>query len=248
MAPVFLTWHDEGLTRWVELADDKPSTIGRAPTCTVALGAQHTSVSREHALITRENGKYVIKHRSLVNPTLVNGHTVERDHPATLQDGNRVDVGGVPLIFHDLSAVDRTSGWICSTCQHENRATDYECWFDGTSRAYADTMVSVWHPAICRVITERKDRTDVHNLYAGDALAVFSDGQKILGEHDQLPANALARIELRESRPILRVVAAQAAMSLNSKAVVDEQRLSSGDLLVVGDDHLLILVRPLARR
>jgi hypothetical protein len=248
MAHAFMTWRDREVTQWAELAADKPNMIGRASTCAVAIGADHPSVSREQALVTLEGPRFTIRHRGKVNPTLVNGVAIDRDRATSLADRDTVALGGLHLVFHDLASGDRTSGWICGTCKRENSATSSECWFDGTSRAYADSMIGVWHPVLCRVLAERDGVSEMYDLYKEDTLVILQSRIARQGHREKLPADAIAAIEIRHDLPMLRLPATMGAVTLNDEAAADAQILKTGDELRAGGSRLFFVVREISRR
>ncbi len=248
MAYAFMTWRDGGGTQWAELAADRPNMIGRASTCAVAIGADHPSVSREHALIMVEGARFTITHRGKVNPTLVNGAAIDRDRTTSLADRDTVALGELQLVFHDLASGDRTSGWICGTCKRENSATNSECWFDGTSRAYADSMIGVWHPVMCRVLAERDGVSETHDLYKEDTLVVLRSRIAKQGHREKLPADLIAAVEISHDRPTLRLPPTIGAVTLNNETAADEQILKTGDELRAGGSRLFFLVREISRR
>lgn len=95
----------EGHEVWASLIDTrdglpiplvKPTIfIGRASTCEVML--RDTSVSREHAMIVRSQGKVLIQDLQSANGTIVND--VRVTIPTELNTGDRISVGTRRLIF-----------------------------------------------------------------------------------------------------------------------------------------------------
>ena len=65
-------------------------TIGRDPGCEVALPDDSRSVSREHARIVQEEGRYIIEDLGSTNGTIVNGERVDR---AALEPGDEIEIG-----------------------------------------------------------------------------------------------------------------------------------------------------------
>ncbi len=76
--------------RVVALSQSKPTTLGRAETCTVALA--DTRLSRVHAKITYVGGTWMLTDEGSTNGTLVNGVRVEKY--SRLDDGSRLLLGG----------------------------------------------------------------------------------------------------------------------------------------------------------
>jgi len=76
--------------RVVALSQSKPTTLGRADTCTVALA--DTRLSRVHAKLTYVGGTWMLTDEGSTNGTLVNGVRVEKY--SRLDDGSRLLLGG----------------------------------------------------------------------------------------------------------------------------------------------------------
>jgi len=76
--------------RVVALSQSKPTTLGRADECTVALA--DTRLSRVHAKITYVGGTWMLTDEGSTNGTLVNGVRVEKY--SRLDDGSRLLLGG----------------------------------------------------------------------------------------------------------------------------------------------------------
>lgn len=70
--------------------------IGRSGFCDIVLNKR--SVSREHARIFERNGQYFITDLGSNNGTFVNGQAIHE--PITLQDGDRINLFDVPLVFY----------------------------------------------------------------------------------------------------------------------------------------------------
>jgi hypothetical protein len=70
------------------------TTIGRHPDSDVFL--DDVTVSRNHAVVTREDDAYVIADRGSLNGTYVNRRRIERQ---TLLDGDELQVGKYKLTF-----------------------------------------------------------------------------------------------------------------------------------------------------
>ena len=63
-------------------------------------GGETGGVSRQHARLLHENGSWKVEDLNSTNYTRVNGTKVEPETPQALQDGDKVNVGRVSLIFH----------------------------------------------------------------------------------------------------------------------------------------------------
>jgi FHA domain/zinc-ribbon domain len=70
------------------------TTIGRSPDCGIFL--DDVTVSRRHAVLLEENGRWVIEDGGSLNGTFVNRRRVER---TDLEDGDEVQVGKYRMTF-----------------------------------------------------------------------------------------------------------------------------------------------------
>ena len=70
------------------------TTIGRSPDCGIFL--DDVTVSRRHAVLVEENGRFAIEDQGSLNGTYVNRRRVES---AELQDGDELQIGKYRLIF-----------------------------------------------------------------------------------------------------------------------------------------------------
>lgn len=68
-------------------------TIGRNPDCTLALPDPHRYISRVHAEIRHNDGDFLLKVLSKVNPVVVNGSPVGFNQMVVLKAGDRIDLG-----------------------------------------------------------------------------------------------------------------------------------------------------------
>jgi pSer/pThr/pTyr-binding forkhead associated (FHA) protein len=70
------------------------TTIGRSPDCDVFL--DDVTVSRNHAVLVEEGGRYTIEDQGSLNGTFVNRRRVES---AELEDGDELQIGKYRLTF-----------------------------------------------------------------------------------------------------------------------------------------------------
>ena len=70
------------------------TTIGRSPECDIFL--DDVTVSRRHALITEEGGRFTIEDLGSLNGTFLNRHRIEQ---APLTDDDEVQIGKYRLVF-----------------------------------------------------------------------------------------------------------------------------------------------------
>lgn len=86
----------------IQLEGDR-AVLGRHPDCDVVLDA--ASVSRQHALILRDNGQYFIEDLHSRNGTFVNGRLIQGRH--LLGDGDRLKICDLSLAFYSQQPSDR---------------------------------------------------------------------------------------------------------------------------------------------
>ena len=70
------------------------TTIGRSPDCDVFL--DDVTVSRRHAVVSDESGRFVIEDLGSLNGTFLNRHRIEQ---APLSDDDEVQIGKYRLVF-----------------------------------------------------------------------------------------------------------------------------------------------------
>jgi pSer/pThr/pTyr-binding forkhead associated (FHA) protein len=70
------------------------TTIGRSPDCDVFL--DDVTVSRRHAVVAEEGGRFVIEDQGSLNGTFLNRHRIEQ---APLSDDDEVQIGKYRLVF-----------------------------------------------------------------------------------------------------------------------------------------------------
>jgi serine/threonine protein kinase len=81
----------------VELQDDE-TTIGRAGSSDIFLDRDDLT-SRHHALLRRENDRYLLYDRRSANGVRVNGEQLQGDSGLGLVDGDHISIGNYELIF-----------------------------------------------------------------------------------------------------------------------------------------------------
>jgi pSer/pThr/pTyr-binding forkhead associated (FHA) protein len=72
-------------------------TIGRDPRNDLVL--ESAAVSREHAALTYEDGRWYLEDRGSFNGTLLNGTRVQPSTPLPLRHADRITIGSETLIF-----------------------------------------------------------------------------------------------------------------------------------------------------
>jgi len=68
--------------------------IGRSPDCDIFL--DDVTVSRNHAVLIEENGKFFVEDQSSLNGTFVNRHRIDR---VPLEEGDELQVGKYRMTF-----------------------------------------------------------------------------------------------------------------------------------------------------
>jgi FHA domain-containing protein len=93
---------------------EQGGTIGRSPDCTLLLPDPDRVISRTHALVVHEHGRFIVRDQGTTVPVVVNGRAVGkgRDHP--LAAGDEVRIGQylmqvLGLRDQEISADDTTT-------------------------------------------------------------------------------------------------------------------------------------------
>jgi predicted component of type VI protein secretion system len=238
MTAVALSWAENGRVRAAPLGPAAPGLIGREAGAAVELA--DPTVSRRQAVLNERDGRYLIENLSRTNPTRVNDATLQR--AAELSDGDRIKAGSVLLFFHDLASHDTIQGPVCSYCHRENKSTDKDCWYCGTSLVNALTLARERRPVTCRVVTATGRWRD---LYADQLVPLSSDEAleaRSTGDGPDAPADSVA-VVIRSGEPRLQVPAESSDVRVNGAAPEHGQRLQTGDDIEVGDVHFTVVVR-----
>jgi pSer/pThr/pTyr-binding forkhead associated (FHA) protein len=74
--------------------EDSPTTIGRSPECAIFL--DDVTVSRKHAVFTKDGDRWHLEDQGSLNGTFVNRERVET---AELRDGDELQIGKYRLTF-----------------------------------------------------------------------------------------------------------------------------------------------------
>jgi len=235
MTAVAFSWAEDRRVRAAGLEPSAPGLIGREPGATVELS--DPTVSRRHATVSDRGGRYVIENLSRTNPTRVNDTPLEG--PAKLSDGDRIMAGSVLLFFHDLASHDTIQGPVCSYCHRENKSTDKDCWYCGTSLVNALTLARERRPVSCRVVSA-----------AGTWRDAYADQSVALTGEDALEARSMAdgtstaaAVVIRNGEARLQVPEGSDDVRLNGGSPQDDQPLQTGDDIQVGEDRFTVVVR-----
>ena len=81
----------------IELQNDE-TTIGRAGSSDILVD-RDDQTSRHHALLMRENDRYILYDRRSANGVQVNGEQLQGDSGFGLVDGDHISIGNFELIF-----------------------------------------------------------------------------------------------------------------------------------------------------
>lgn len=88
--------------QWEFVVDGKQISIGRAPSCDLALESD-LLVSRRHAIILPRNGMHVVLDLGSSNGTWVNDTLISEETP--LRVGDAIRIGEYELVYNTVSAV-----------------------------------------------------------------------------------------------------------------------------------------------
>ena len=222
-----VSWEEGGKLRAESLVLARPVVIGRGDASDIQL--TDASVSREHAVIEFRVGRYLVTNRSRTNPTLLNGNAAADGAP--LNDGDLLVLGTVPVRFHDLSSGDGISGPMCSHCGRENKSTDKDCWYCGTSLVYAASTLRTRRQVVGRVVAASGEFLD---LYAGQS-ARLGEGMPSLIQAPGQNEPALAGWA--------EVSAAQDGLLLSAGDGAQGRALSTGDTVDAGGARYVVIIR-----
>mgnify|MGYP000972670911 CR=1 FL=1 len=71
------------------------TTVGRSPDCDIFL--DDVTVSRSHAIVTRDGTRFLLEDRGSLNGTFLNRRRIEIGE---LEDGDELQIGKYRLTFH----------------------------------------------------------------------------------------------------------------------------------------------------
>jgi DNA-binding response OmpR family regulator len=98
-----LIWKEGDLIKdqWILGDKDAEITIGRSPDCTISIPVRW--ISRQHALLRRQGGQFLIEDSGSKNGVFVNGQRVLK--PRALADGDMIQLApGLELVYVDSEA------------------------------------------------------------------------------------------------------------------------------------------------
>jgi pSer/pThr/pTyr-binding forkhead associated (FHA) protein len=110
---IFSPYSEEPYT--VELQGDE-TTIGRAGSSDILLDRDDLT-SRHHALLKRENDRFMIYDKRSANGIQVNGQHIQSDIGFPLVDGDNIKIGNHELTFRAATAIviDQSNPSLAST-------------------------------------------------------------------------------------------------------------------------------------
>ena len=103
-------YYEENLVKEFEQAEEREITIGRAAGCSLPL--DEPSISRLHALIRPENGRWLLERKATFGAVLLNGQEVEN---APLEGGEEITVGKFSLRINIESPEVRSGSLVSSS-------------------------------------------------------------------------------------------------------------------------------------
>jgi DNA-binding response OmpR family regulator len=98
-----LIWKEGELIKdqWILYESETEITIGRSPECDISIPVRW--ISRQHAVLRRQGGQFVIEDNGSKNGVFVNGQRVIKPRPLT--DGDAIQLApGLELIYVDSEA------------------------------------------------------------------------------------------------------------------------------------------------
>lgn len=231
--------------RVFELPDDEPQMIGRS---SEALPLMDQTISRAHAELTPDDGKWFINDLGSANGTFVNGQRVTR--PRLLQPGDQIRTGLTIFVYGREGKVARPPGGvrvargneIDSTLEHRLAAND-----DSMVMAVAEPseVASLQLKVIyemTQLIAVTADRQtlleqvmdlifDYFSADRGFVLLLTEDAQHadpVVVRHRIAPSAGKGRPPITVSRTIVQHVLRKGEAVLTSNAMTDE-RFAGGD-------------------
>jgi FHA domain len=234
MATAALVWREGNEVRVADVPTDREITIGRSDTADVRVA--DPTVSRNHAAIRFDGGRYVVENRSSTNPAQLAGRPLSG--PEQLADAASLQLGSVRVVFHNLSAGDRISGPVCSHCRRENDSSGKDCWYCGTSLVSAATTARRRLQVLTRVISATDEHWDLH---PGRALLLRPDATAAVVDADDPPPPDAALVAPDGPRLIARSTGS--AATVNGQPLSDAVELKSGDSVQAGAARFWVLVR-----
>jgi FHA domain-containing protein len=230
-----LSWTENGRVRAAPLDRQAEGLIGRETGAAVALS--DPTVSRRHALVTERDGRYLVENLSQTNPARLNDAPLDRR--TELSDGDRIKAGSVLLFFHDLASHDALQGPVCSYCRRENKSTDKDCWYCGTSLVNALTLMRERRPVSCRVVAASGIWRD---LYADQFVSLANEEALDVEAAAEPPSTAVA-VTTGAGEVRLHLPDEAASVRVNGQPAEDAQLLHTGDDITVSDRRFTVVVR-----
>lgn len=232
----FLVWTESGRLVARGLPDDGETLIGRHATADLRL-AEDDTVSRRQALISRADTGFMMDNLSETNPTKLNGAPCSR--PTLITDGSVLEMGNTRLVLYDLASGDGAGDLACSHCKRGNPPDGKECWYCGTSLVNATTVTIERRITLCRLVSASGKVVDLHKART---IVLEGDGAPSVGMAEAAARDGVPSIEVRDLSPVLEP-ALDGTVVVNGEPVRAPRPLVTGDLIEVGDDVYVALVR-----
>ncbi len=139
---VYLLAKDADSAQSLDLKDQERVVIGRGRQCDLRLSGNN--ISRQHAVITRENGTYLLTDNGSLNGTFLNGEKIAQ--PTYIHDGDLIAVGNFNIRFRQgiLAVVDEAQE--AEAVEHQ---TVYPHWFQRAPRLrreLPDALLEIQNP------------------------------------------------------------------------------------------------------
>ncbi len=124
---VYILGRDMESAQSLDMKEKERAVIGRGVQCDLRL--QGNNISRRHAIITRENGTYLLTDNGSLNGTFLNGEKIGQ--PEYIQDGDLIAIGNFNIRFRQgiLTVLDEMDE--AEAVEHQ---TVYPHWFQRAPR------------------------------------------------------------------------------------------------------------------
>lgn len=232
-----LVWDDGTTLHAPELLEGSASVVGRSVDATVRI--DHPTVSRQHAVVRMTDDGAVVENLSQTNPVRLNGANV-RSH-ATMADGDRIELGQITVVFHDLRAVAvHTALLNCSHCGRENPLEQRDCWYCGTSLVNAPTVMPGRRNAACRIAPPGQRG---ESLFASDSLRILDGGNLRRDDAQAPPAQAAAAVAAGDDGRVMLTALESSPVAVNGTAVGGATALAHSDVITAGGTRYVALLR-----
>ena len=139
---VYLLGKNADSAQSLDLTDRKRAVIGRGAQCDLKLSGNN--ISRQHAVITRDTGAYLLTDNGSLNGTFLNGKKIAQ--PEYIHDGDLIAVGNFNLRFRQGILTVTQEAEEAEAVEHQ---TVYPHWFGRTPRLrykLPDDLIEIQNP------------------------------------------------------------------------------------------------------